>query len=632
MLLLSPPLAAILEAVRKAVSGEGAPEAVRTALGPARRFVQTGSRLLERLGPTLLHTETVRELLASAHQEVEAQERALDDLEQALAESRPVGLQRAADHLRSSSERFQDALRGLQGEELRSPPLSPDRALDLFLKILRNVLDGHVSPEVLAGQFRAAASRVSRLEAAARRFEALYDHPALVARAAPAMQRLEAGLGAAAGFLRSGGSVLLEDALNLLGPASAEIHETLAAMGAARAAGPTQARHPLVEDLFRARARSLSREAREELWNETTLALDEEATRVEGLQAHPLRLLAGLDVEEPARLLEQARKVLAGARIAGLDRADLAGLDRALVDLRASLALQAGRLATVVHPVQGAPLLEHLQVCVGRALLGQLPPAELLAVLEHLQGLQDGLVAELPDAGSGAGPEELTLRGLLDRQAEAREHLAAWCHDGDPHHLRGGWAMMADTAGPMLEINRTLRSRLETSTPAAAAYPCVRCGASNPRETRYCRSCGAVLPALAQAPTEYSDITGPGEASGATPAHVARLETLLHEVEAGQAGPAEVAAAVDDLLAKAERVAQGFQQSVVPRARQDASLGEYARFFEEQMELYLEGLHTFRCFAEDGHPDHLYRGLEACRSAGVELVALSATLQEAARS
>lgn len=633
MLVLPPALSQVLDAAQKAASGEGPLDAVQTALPAARRFVLNGNRLLDQLSPALLRTERIQELLGSAGREVEAQRRALDAVHTAVLESRTAGVQRAAEELRSASERLQEVLRNLQAEEAQVDPFSPYRDLDVLMKTARNVLEGEVPPTAVQQAFGGAGNVVGRLRAATRRFAALYDQPELPARAEAPLASLEAGMGAVAEFLRAGHRVPLEDALRLLGPASVEIHELMEAMEAAATAQRRHARHPLVEELVRARERAIPEDLVAELWAETARGLEADASRVQLLRQHPLRLLAGLEPERPGALVEQAREAVERFRSTSLAQADLVGLDSLLHGLRETLSEQVRRLEDATAPLRGAALVEDLQVLVGRALLGELPPSELKPVLDHFRALQSGLAGELQLSAGVMDPgEEGTLQNLLMRQAAGCERLSAWCDEANPAHLREGWAMLAESTPRLVELSQAMRDRLHAAMAPPAGTTCLRCGTSNPRDSRYCRSCSAVLPFSTQDTREYSDITGGGEAPAMAPAHVVRLEELVHHVETGAAGAEEVAAEADEQLARAQRVAQGFQQQVLPRAQQDATVREYARFFQEQMELYVDGLHTIRQFAEDGQPDHLYRGLEACRSAGAELMALRSNVEAAARS
>jgi hypothetical protein len=308
--------------------------------------------------------------------------------------------------------------------------------------------------------------------------------------------------------------------------------------------------------------------------------------------------------------------------------ADLPALDVALHSLREALAAQARRLERATHPVQEAPLLQEMQVAVGRAMQGQLGPVDFQAALDHFRNLQGDLSQSLRQSSGLLDPEdEGRLNHLLMQQVAAGHLMAAWCQDGEHQHLDQGWTMLAATAPGMVELHRRMRQRLQVGSTASSTTPCLRCGAANPRQARYCQSCSAILPVQAQGPTEYTDITGGDQAPSPTPAHVSRLEDLVLQVEHRQAGPDEVLAVVDGLLASAEQVAHGFQQQVVSQARRDPDAAQYARFFQEQMDLYVDGLATMRLFAEDGREENLSRGLEACRTAGAQLMALQEALK-----
>jgi len=420
VLLLPPPLAALVEVARAFVSGQAEPDLVRQAMPAAWWFVWNGSRLLDQLSPGVLRTGRVQELLRSARLESEAQWRALQALESALAGGRSVGVQRGLEDLRLATDRLQEALRALRSEEWEAEFFSPDPELDHFLKIGRNVLDGHVMAPALQADFPGVASRVSRLRAAAARFALFHPGSALCASAEPHLQHLEAGMGAAAEFLRGGRRETLEDCLRLVAPASVELHPILKEMESWAVRHRRHAAHPLVEELARAREVALPEELLERLWEDLAALLEDEAARIETLRRHPLRALAGLDPEPAAAQHLAARQALSEARATGLAGALLEPLDVGLTSLRGELARQAGLLEQATAPVQGAPFLAELQLALGRAMQGQLPREEMRSAVEHFQALQQGLADELAQsAGLVAPEEEEALHDLLARQGEA---------------------------------------------------------------------------------------------------------------------------------------------------------------------------------------------------------------------
>ncbi len=628
MLLLPPPLAALVEVARAFAVGQAQADQVRAALPAAWWFVWNGSRLLDQLSPGVLRAGRVPELLRSARLEAEAQWRALQALENALAEGRNLGAQRATEDLRLATDRLQDALRALRIEELEADFFSPDPEVDHFLKIGRNVLDGHVTPQALHADYPGVASRVARLRASVARFALFSPESGLPARAEPHLRHLEAGMGAAAEFLRTGHREPLEDCLRLMAPASVGLFELLQEMESQARQNRRHAAHPLVEELFRAREVGLPADLLERLWEDLAALLEDEAARIETVRRHPLRLLAGLDPEPAARHLQAARQALVEIREAGDSEADLGPLDASLVALREELARQAELLEQTTSPVQGAPFLADLQLALGRAMQGQFSREEMHSAVEHFQALQQGLADELMQSAGLVDPdEEEVLHGLLVRQGEAGAFLEAWCRAGEAGALEAAWAILAETTPRLVALSDSLRQRLQAKAPTGTA--CMRCGAANPPGARFCGSCSAVLPVSAQGPTEFSEILGGGDPAPAAPAHVVRLEELVRRVEEEQAGPEEVQAEVEDLLARAEQVASSFHGQVRPRLQADPALLEYARFFEEQMDLYLEGLRAILCFAREGRSDMLYRGLESCRSAGAELMTMRSVVDQA---
>ena len=88
MFFLAPPIAHLLEVCQQHFEGRCSSDEVLQALKPARDFVQEAQLLFVLMRPTILQNEEVSELLNQVRLEVEAQQRALSEIERTAKSKR----------------------------------------------------------------------------------------------------------------------------------------------------------------------------------------------------------------------------------------------------------------------------------------------------------------------------------------------------------------------------------------------------------------------------------------------------------------------------------------------------------------------------------------------------------------
>ena len=629
MSLLAPPLNRLIDAAERFTRGQALADEVRSCLPAAREFCAEGRGLFRLIAPGLLRTPEVERLLEECAQDLDAQEKALTQLEEALATAFPSSVGSAAGRLREAATRLAGGYGALHEEEQKEKIYSPFPALDHFLKVGMNVLEGRVPRGELAERFPPVVSLVERLGRDVSRFRALYEAPAVAGSVSELVGTLQAGLGAVVQYFETGKLPALADGLKLLGRGSAALQGGLVEMDRI-ATTARKGSHPYLEELRMAVDRHaegrlpwlLVRDA----WQLVGSTAEHYHRELDAFRRFPLypflqgeegRVRAALDttVAELARLEPQ---------FAHPGRPDLAALEASFDLLARRVAHLWDRLEEELVRYAEAPHVEELRERVGRALLGE-PSEELLRErLLHFHEVQQGLAGEA--AAGGLDPalaHELTM--LFAGQDEGYRVMLDSLETRDLAELRRGWEALEATLPRMLELVRGLRQALQAVRDAAPAGPrCLRCGQENARGTRYCTACGAVLPEMAHAPTEYTDITGGAASSGITGTRLSLLEDLVARAEVGEAEPSEVLAEVAALEAMATQVARTLETQVAPAAQGEAA--DFAAFFRERVDGFLHGLEWIRACVEAGDVSGMWQGLEACRQAGHDIVDLKAQI------
>lgn len=618
MSLLAPPLNRLIDAAERFARGESSADEVRSLLPGARGFLAEGRGLFRLISPGILRTTEVERLLDECVQDMDSQEEALASLEAALGEGSAPRVGTAAGRLRDAATRLARGYGGLHEEEQKEKIYTPFPVLDHFLKVGLNVLEGQATRADLAERFPPVVALVERLGRDVDRFAALYESPEVSAQTVREfVGTLQAGLGALVEYFENDTRSALADALKLLGRGSAALHEGLVEMDGV-ASKVRGGRHPYLAELRLALERGLPWPLVQDAWSLVTAAEEHYRTELDAFRRFPLSPFLEAEEAQARAALDATAAALARLDFTQPGRPDLSGLDGPFDALSAGVARLWERLEEELARYREAPHLEELRERVGRALLGE-PSEELLRErLAHFHEVQRALAAEA--AGGGLPPDlAAELTGLFAGQDAGYQVMLASIPSRDLRELRRGWELLEATMPRMLELARGMREAISARREAApAGVTCMRCGRKNAPGTRYCAGCNAILPALGTAPAEETDILGGEPAAG--PTRLSRLEGLI----AGAAEASEILAEVASLQDMAGQIAGRLRQQGGTGAE-----GEFASFFHERVEAYLQGLGWIQACAESGDTTGMWQGLEACRAAEEDIADLKREIDAA---
>lgn len=627
MVFLAPALARILDAATRWGEGRATPEEVQEAFPEAAQFVQQGIQMFELLHSGILRTDETEELIRQVRLEHEAQAEGLKLLQEAIAEKRPQALLKGTAQLRSSSTRLLELFAQLQEKEHAELVYSPYPVIDHFVKTGINLLNGHLEPAALQARLNPVAALVGGLRGEVERFKLLYEQAALAGEAAQPLEQMEAGIGAALGYLQEPTSKkALEDSCKLLGGGSVNLAQVLARFDQAAAQAAKYSRHRVLEELARAHQGAFPPELVARVQGAVQELLGTWLRELEGLRVHPLAAELEDGMKEAHSAWEAARRALeAGGEFRELDNSFTQLADK-LQALRARLEEEQGKYG-------GAPHLAALRQVIGRSLAGTLPKSELKASLGQYKEQHQALVEQLQaDASDPVTAELLTF---LAAHGAAFQRMELFLEDGDKEHLRQGWQLIAVTLPRVMELSAQLRERFGLSKPSAgpAQVTCMRCGAGNHPDLRHCKQCNAILPKVTQQVTDYHEITGGPELdipqANPGPANLIALEQLARAAEAGQVTRKEVGQLLDQMLTHADRTRQNFEKQVIGLMGRDSTFDAYAQFFAIKMNLFVQGLMQMRSFADGAQLSALISGLAACKEAGEELEVFQERIQKA---
>lgn len=604
MSLLAPALNRLLDSADRFARGEAPAEEVRACLPDARAFCAEGRSLFGLVAPGLLRSPAVDRLLDECRQDLDAQEAEVARLEAALEEGSAGRVGAAAGRLREAAVRLAGGFGDLHEEEKKERIYSPFPAVDHFVKVGMNVLEGHESRDTLADRFPPVVALVERLGRDVERFAALYEAPQVARVMGELMASLRAGLGATMEFLEHRDRGALADALKLLGRGTAEVHEGLAEMDRVAAAARGEG-HAYLLELQRALERGIRWPLVQDAWALVRGVEEHYRRELDAFRRAPLYPFLAVEEASAREALDAVTAEL--GRLDPASAAAVAGLAPLFDALVERVQRLWGRLEEEMARYRDALHLEELRERVGRALLGE-PSEELLRErLAHFHALQRDLAAQ----AAGLEPE---LAALFAAQDEAYAVMLGGL--GDPAELRRGWDAFEATLPRMLEIAQGLRAAIAAQAAPAAGVTCMRCARSNAPGARYCAGCNAVLPQLGGARAEEVDITG-GEA-GARPSRLGVLEERIADGDL-----AGVLAEVKVL----EEMAGAMARNLGGPAEVGAA--EYATYFAERVEAYRQGLAWIRDCAEAGDADGMWRGLEGCRAAEEDVVELKREIDAA---
>lgn len=579
MRLIPAPIARACQAAEQ--SDSDLPAAAEAALA----FARESQVVLEDLATTLVGAQP---LLESIRAELEAQVEAC----QALA----GGGGTAA--LRSAAERLQELYFELREAQLSATSYSPFGAVDRFVKIGMNVLDGALPPVHVQSRLPAVATLANTFEDDAYRFERFYGRTPALETVHVGLQEVHAGLGAAAEFVQNGARSTLADSLKLLVAGFGRIQASLAQLEET-----ARARH---DQVVLGELSAACRTGEQRLIRSAWVGLEKTfyglGAGLDSFRDFPYTGLMAMEHALAQRAVSDLGTLM--TRLHGNPQSGLPELEKALAAAVAATELLYRRRQEELERYARAPELEQLRELVFRVGQGECYRHELKERIERFRGR----LAEIEPGGELA-------------EIVARQEAALALMESDPP---AGWAALEADLPRLMELTEAALASVGVEK-KSSSVSCMRCGAANAPDRRTCTSCQAVLPAVAptSGPTEYQDIIGGPEPEAPVARELLRLEELVREAESGGSDPAGIAREVDQLLARADSLLNQFDQTVVPVAQRDQTVAAYAQFFEDRVQDFVEGLAVMR---DAGGPGSLRRGFEMCRQAGDELMAMRSRL------
>ena len=221
----------IIKVCEKISVGEATPGDLNGLFVKARQVIAFERTGLERFTWDAIWTDTFQNLVKKLQSELEAHEKALQDLENSLNDIETFAIEKAGRDLKYSTEAVATLWDELNAEVGEQMVMSPYPVYDHLLKVGQNILQGHVEPSVLAAFFTPAADFTIRLRAAVKRFVLFYGESSLSECAQKVMTNVEAGMGAMDKFLQNGQTKALDDALHLLVTTTVTMYTVMSDMG-----------------------------------------------------------------------------------------------------------------------------------------------------------------------------------------------------------------------------------------------------------------------------------------------------------------------------------------------------------------------------------------------------------------
>lgn len=585
---------------------------------------------LRRFGWDIAWTEKIASLMEEGREEIEAHQRALQEIEGALASDNWLDLEKGCRDLRLSAEALVGVWVQLTREAGRGQVLSPYPVYDQLLKVAQNIQAGRVEPKILRNFYAPAVEFTLRLRAAVKRFGLFYGPSPLLEAAQRVMDNIEAGMGALDLYLEKGEERPLREGSQLLVGATLTMYTVMADMGQWAAAERRYARHPLVEELFRAREVGLEGQDLETLWKAVEAALKLELTQVQVLLQHPLAVLCEVHTETLRAGMARVGSIVRQAQKRPLNEVNLPELDIMLTNLDRLIKNDLTRINVECRLVAGAPNFEELLVSVGLMASGKLEAGAFQVILQEVWQSIERVRESLGAAINCLEAKDLELlEHCLSVQLDSCQRLSQWEPGSDPAPLREAWRRLSETLPTTKRLNNELRRKLgvESAPQAPSGATCMRCGHLNPPQARFCSKCSSALIQMApSAPTEYMDLEG-GIDGPKSSSHILQLEALVQQVESGQAYKDEVARALEPLLESAYAYRGLYERRVRPALAERNLSQEVGVPFEEAMETYIGGLEICQAYLDEPNIEYLYQGLEQAALGASQLQALESDLQ-----
>ena len=601
MFYLAAPLASVLESAHGFAAGLVEANEFLATLPGARAFINESKGLLGLSRASVLWTKETKQLLNQIRLELEAQEKAINELERTCKESKPHGVSDHSQKLQAASQKLLEHYAQLQHLERQEKVYSPVPLLDQIMKVGMNVLTGNLEARELRLRMSTAVDVVAQLRHQVEMFNALYDNAELKAVSQQAIGGLESGLGALTMYFQTGGAEALEDGLRLIGSSSTVLHGIFAKMNEFAKAQQKFSPHPYLEEFCRALEKGLVPDRVRACWSKVERAVHHYRTQLETLGRLPVAIKYEAELAQGLHSCERVEADL--KRVAGKLRPLPSGsasleipvLNQALTELTDLVKALWTKLEADSKTGGKAPTLEGMLETLSRAAQGAVPATVLKGLLTEWRRSHEILRTE---CSRSTGETQQRILGLLMSHQAGFEEVEQFFVDGDRTHLKRAFQLIEPTMAPLAELNADLERRVRPRSAVKRTVNCFRCGTENPTDRRMCQSCGAVLPVVPTAPVETFEITGDtGGGVRSSPDNVVEfLEALCDAAEANQVPRKAFNEAVESLLVQADQSRKMFERQLIPMMGQSPELDTYLRVFAQAVGAYVQSLLALRDF------------------------------------
>ncbi|MBQ7529923.1 hypothetical protein IJT10_08525 [bacterium] len=615
------PIQQIIDICEKIRAREASPDELVERFAKAQQIVQFERASATRFSWDILWSNKVKELIGKINVEIDSQALALRDLEKAVAENNRFDIEKAGHDLKFSSQDLLSYMEELRTQADRQRRLSPYPIFDSFLKVANNVYSGNFSAEILTTFFPATANYVLRLQASIKRFAIFYGSSPLTDTAQRVFDNLEKGLALVDLFLHKGSKQSLQDGISILISTTLAMFNINADMAQIASNERKYAKHPLVEELYRAQMASLEGSNLTFMWQAINDSLQLQRTQVQTLLNHPLGTFFAFQKRNLAVGMVRIDELISLAKQNGLDSINLAELDNVLSNLDKLINNEFTKVNLEFKLTEGAPNFEELLLSVGLIADGKMEYESFQIILQNnLDNISEALNQLNGCVGQINSQDWELLSHCLESQAQGCQLLDQAVLNGDLDSLRDGWRLISSALPSARRIVKEMKGRIAEKSSSQKTVTCMRCGQSNPESARYCSKCNSVLMHMMQSgPVEYIDIEGGGEEGYALPANIAKLDKLVRSVESGRAGSRQVEETVGELLASADSYRKIYENKVRPAVERDGLSPNLVERFENAMYNYISGLENCLGYVSEPNIGFLYVGLETCDAAASEI-------------
>ena len=521
-----------------------------------------------------------------------------------------------------------------------APKLSPLPVFDDFLKLVRNVIDGHEEPEQLSNRMEFISNSARSLTVDKQRFAIYYPGQSQVSASfQTAIEQLDKGLTTIKTSGESGDRALLPDALKLVVEATKTIDANLKQIAQIRKSHGKSS-NSVVDDFLHGTegfARGLL--TREQFQQELGRINDYAGMLFSATEDFRQDNLVNVETDQEftnkfdqqkSQLSSLVQKIASSAPTSPeflSDANKLAGGIQELIKTQQEYVKIAARRVDMTS----IPTMAELQ----QAIVGVYRDVVTFTTLENLliqtmrrfQSLYQRL-KKLPE-----GVEELDeLKKALARMLEGLSVTSSFFLARDRSRLSKGLGILEGSYRKISIAEETIARFEQMGT----AKECVSCGFRNLPDAPLCRKCGKQLPTSAAADLDRFEMVA--EEHGATMIRSASfvmreveiLENLIRAMEKGEEVGEAIRAFIEVFTVKINETLKRNEFLILPIVQSnpdDPYLPAFYDNFMSTMELFRQSANEISLFLIFRNVEHLRKGLSMLRQAQQEMVELTDQMQ-----